>query len=374
MGGNPSPPPVVAPPVVDKDVVNRETDDLALRRRGRAATILAGDLAPPSSAPSRPRRCSVPDHGRRRKAAHRPARAHEDAALTFENTWQDIAERIVPRKALFKGRDNGNQTKGQRLTEKIFDATPALALDRFAAAAHSLVVPRNQVWQKFKASKEELNKNVAVQRYFDELTRVVFAARYAATSTTRCTSASTTSAPSRRWCSTSATPARGCSTSVPMWQAYFAENKFGVVDCLNREYWMTARQAVSGVRRRTRLRPAIKTAARTRPSRVPVPVRRAAERDDMDVERARLHGHEVPAGRDLPDLAPVVKARATGASRTRRPLLGHARRDLRPRPGRARAARREDAQRDEQDDDAGGAAESAAASSRHRDGILDASA
>lgn len=50
MGGNPSPPPVVAPPVVDKDVVNRETDDLALRRRGRAATILAGDLAPPSSA------------------------------------------------------------------------------------------------------------------------------------------------------------------------------------------------------------------------------------------------------------------------------------------------------------------------------------
>lgn len=46
MGGSPSPPPVVQPPVVDKDIVNREADDLARRRRGRAATILAGDTGP----------------------------------------------------------------------------------------------------------------------------------------------------------------------------------------------------------------------------------------------------------------------------------------------------------------------------------------
>lgn len=43
MGGAPSPPPIVQPPVVDKDVVNREASDLAMRRRGRSATILAGD-------------------------------------------------------------------------------------------------------------------------------------------------------------------------------------------------------------------------------------------------------------------------------------------------------------------------------------------
>lgn len=51
MGGSPAPSPVVAPPVVDKDVVNREADDLAIRRRGRAAQMLAGDTtgAPASS-------------------------------------------------------------------------------------------------------------------------------------------------------------------------------------------------------------------------------------------------------------------------------------------------------------------------------------
>ena len=46
MGSSPSPPPVVQAPVVDQDVVNREADDLARRRRGRAATILAGDTGP----------------------------------------------------------------------------------------------------------------------------------------------------------------------------------------------------------------------------------------------------------------------------------------------------------------------------------------
>lgn len=80
-------------------------------------------------------------------SAHGRMRAQRFA---FDATWNDIAERICPRKAMFKrGKGEGNQVKGQRLTEKIFDATPALALDRFAAAAHSLVTPRNQVWQRF---------------------------------------------------------------------------------------------------------------------------------------------------------------------------------------------------------------------------------
>lgn len=53
MGGSPSPSPVVAPPVVDKDVVNREANDLAMRRRGRAANQLVpgtigGDTAAPA--------------------------------------------------------------------------------------------------------------------------------------------------------------------------------------------------------------------------------------------------------------------------------------------------------------------------------------
>lgn len=164
--------------------------------------------------------------------------------LPFEQTWQDIAERMCPRKAMFKGRKEGNQPKGVRLTEKIFDATPALALDRFAASAHSLVTPRNQTWQQFKASDESLMKIIAVQRYFDELTRVVFAARYAGNFDNQvhecyydlggfATMALYTGDTGRKM----------LYRSVPMWQAYFAENQFGVVDVFSREYWLTARQA-----------------------------------------------------------------------------------------------------------------------------------
>lgn len=163
----------------------------------------------------------------------------------FDNTWQDIAERICPRKALFKRGREGNQTKGLRLTERIFDATPALALDRFAAAAHSLVIPRNQLWQKFKASKDELNKVVQVQRYFDELTKVVFAARYAANFDNQAHECFYDLGAFATMCLyTGDTGQKMLYRSVPMWQAFMAENSFGVVDVLSREYWLTARQAV----------------------------------------------------------------------------------------------------------------------------------
>lgn len=48
-GSSPKPPAVVPPPQVDQDVVDRQTQDLARRRRGRAATILAGDTGPAPS-------------------------------------------------------------------------------------------------------------------------------------------------------------------------------------------------------------------------------------------------------------------------------------------------------------------------------------
>lgn len=162
---------------------------------------------------------------------------------TFDRTWQEIAERILPRKAFFM-RDTSAQ-KGQRLTERIFDATPALALDRFASAAHSLVVPRNQVWQRFRASESALNKNVEVQQYFDELTRVVFAARYAGNFDNQIHEAFYDLGAFATMCVyVGDTGQKLLYRSIPLWQVYFAENAFGVVDTTSREYWLTARQAI----------------------------------------------------------------------------------------------------------------------------------
>lgn len=162
---------------------------------------------------------------------------------SFDQTWQDISERILPRKAFFLKRQS--DTKGVRLTEKIFDATPALALDRFASAAHSLVVPRNQVWQKYKASVEQLNKDIEVQRYFDQLTKAVFAARYASNFDNQVHECFYDLGAYATMCLyVGDTGKKLLYKSVPLWQVWFAENAFGVVDTATREYPLTARQAV----------------------------------------------------------------------------------------------------------------------------------
>ena len=221
-------------------------------------------------------------------SAHGRMRAQRS---TFDATWNDIAERICPRKAMFKrGKGEGNQTKGQRLTEKIFDGTPSLALDRFAAAAHSLVTPRNQVWQRFKASELSLMKSISVQRYFDELTRVVFAARYAGNfdnQTHECYYDLGAFATMVLY--TGDTGSKLLYKSVPMWQAFFAENAYGVVDVMHREYWMTARQAMNEFDP-TKLPAAIHTAMARTPDTEFQFLCVTKPRDEMDVNRADYQG------------------------------------------------------------------------------------
>ena len=46
----------------------------------------------------------------------------------FEKVWDDIAERVAPRKAEFKRRNTAQTTKGKQRTEKMFDAVVNLNL------------------------------------------------------------------------------------------------------------------------------------------------------------------------------------------------------------------------------------------------------
>lgn len=100
---------------------------------------------------------------------------------TWETHWQEIAERILVRKAEFtKGKTPvSNQTKGEKRSEKVFDSTAALALERFTAAIESLLTPRNARWHKLRPINEALRENNEVQQYLDEVTRILFANRYA---------------------------------------------------------------------------------------------------------------------------------------------------------------------------------------------------
>jgi hypothetical protein len=164
---------------------------------------------------------------------------------TFEDQWAEVSERVIPRKNMFRGKEAPNQEKGQRKTEKIFDSTPALALDRYAAAVQSLSTPAGQQWHRLEAVDEDLRDDAEVQRYLDEVTRRIFAARYAANFSTQ----STECYYDHGWAGTMAMfigdrLGRGLYyDSIGIEQLYMAENEYGMVDKIHRQHNMTARQA-----------------------------------------------------------------------------------------------------------------------------------
>ncbi len=85
--------------------------------------------------------------------------------------WEESAALVDPksRNTFFYGSYNWPGTKK---TEQQVDSTGALALQQFCAIADSLVTPKNQKYQGFKADPY-LMKDKAVRLYFDQLRDVV---------------------------------------------------------------------------------------------------------------------------------------------------------------------------------------------------------
>jgi len=94
---------------------------------------------------------------------------------TWESHWEEIAERVLPRSSEF----TGGRTAGDKRTEKLYDATSALALERFAAAVESLLTPRGAKWHTLRASDPGLNEVPEVAQWFDDVERILFHYRYA---------------------------------------------------------------------------------------------------------------------------------------------------------------------------------------------------
>ena len=93
----------------------------------------------------------------------------------WESHWEEIAERVLPRSSEF----TGNRTPGDKRTAKLYDATSALALERFAAAVESLLTPRGAKWHTLRASDPGLNAVPEVAEWFDQVERILFHYRYA---------------------------------------------------------------------------------------------------------------------------------------------------------------------------------------------------
>lgn len=203
---------------------------------------------------------------------------------SYEPVWQQIDERINPTGVQF-GRSVGDTSKGRQHNEKVFDATPGLALDRFKAAIHSLVTPRNQQWHGLATADEDLSEDPEVMRYLQEVTNRLFGARYRANFDSEAQGCYGGGGKYGSFAMfVGERPGQGLYyRGVPIEQCYFAENEFGTIDLFHRDWFWTARQAYA--RWGDKLPSVIKDAAERRPDQQFRFLHVVKPRTDADVGR-----------------------------------------------------------------------------------------
>ncbi len=92
----------------------------------------------------------------------------------WESHWQEIAEFILPRQAEI----TGQRSAGEKRADRIFEAGPALGLDRFSSAMEAMLTPRSSKWHNLSFPIEEMAERLPVKKYFDEVTKLLFRVRY----------------------------------------------------------------------------------------------------------------------------------------------------------------------------------------------------
>ena len=163
---------------------------------------------------------------------------------TWESHWEEIAKRVFPRQAFFTSKG----TAGQRNTYEMFDATAALALERYAAVIESMLTPRTQKWHQLTVSDDDLSERHDVKVYLDAVTSILFRSRYAAQANFasqihECYMSNGAFGSSSMFITEN--PGKHLIyRAVHLGETYYSENASGVVDTVFRKFELTARQAV----------------------------------------------------------------------------------------------------------------------------------
>lgn len=165
----------------------------------------------------------------------------------FDQHWREVAERVLPRQNDFQTATS-NVTQGAKRTEKIFDSTAPLALERFASAIDSLITPATQQWHGIEPEDSDLAQDHEVRVWCEQVTKLLFRMRYRP-------AANFASQVHECYVSLGAFGNLGLYTedeygigtrykSMAMSELYFAENFVGIVDLVHRKFPMSARAAV----------------------------------------------------------------------------------------------------------------------------------
>jgi len=166
---------------------------------------------------------------------------------TFEAQWQEIAERVIPRQSGTFLAPATDFNKGEKRTNKMFDSTAALGLERFSAAMESMLTPRNNKWHRLRATNEYLNRDREVALWFEDINDILFQHRYSPRANyasqqheiymslgafgTACMFIDELDTTGLRY------------RAVHLGEVFFMENHQGLIDTCHRKFTMTARQA-----------------------------------------------------------------------------------------------------------------------------------
>ena len=100
--------------------------------------------------------------------------------VNFHQQWKEISALIWPE--CLDTFDVGSYNyPGQKYTQNQLDSTGMQALDRFTGIMQHLLTPADTLWHQLRTTDPYLNKQPAVAAYFEKLTNILFAHRYAQT-------------------------------------------------------------------------------------------------------------------------------------------------------------------------------------------------
>lgn len=216
---------------------------------------------------------------------------------TLNSHCREIAERILPDdKYLFDdfNSDQSPYNMGDKRNQEIYDSTGVIALQKFAAIVDSLLTPRSSFYHQLRTNNKTLEKNKAVNDYFQEVNEILFEERYAPTA----------NFPAQNFKGNLSIGAYGTSTlfiddlygargiryrDIHLSQVYLRQNHQGMVDGLCLYFPLTARQAMKQFKAEN-LPECIVKAAETTPEKTFYFLHWVVSKDEYDPQLAGYKG------------------------------------------------------------------------------------
>lgn len=170
--------------------------------------------------------------------------AMEATRGNWESLWEAVSQLVLPRSDDFRK----HHSPGTQRNQHQYDAFPMAALDKFAAAIESALMPRTALWHKLTTGDEKLDDDIEVRAYTEGLNEMLWNKRYSpkANFASQAHEVRLSLGAYGTGCTFVAPRAGGgCKyRAIHLSEIFIQENHDGFVDTVHRRFELTARQAV----------------------------------------------------------------------------------------------------------------------------------